>query len=57
MGERRTDTRMPKMVELHCSCRMPEEGDQMAMWDTCHVFPSEVFADSEVHWECKMCTS
>ncbi len=52
VGERRSDTSMPKTVELHCSYRMPEEeGDQMAMCDSCHVWyhchcmdiPSEVF--------------
>ena len=51
-------------VELHCSCRMPEEkGDVMAQCDVCHVWyhrhcmdiPSEVFGESEVRWECKRC--
>ena len=61
LGERK---RKPKTVELHCSCRMPEEkGDEMAQCDVCHVWyhchcmdiPSEVFGESEVHWECKRC--
>ena len=64
-GERKSVSRKPKVVELHCSCRMPEEeGDQMAMCDSCNVWyhrhcmdiPSEVFGESEVHWECKRCT-
>ena len=53
-------------VHVACQkCRMPEEeGDEMAMCDSCHVWycrhcmdiPSEVFdEDSEVHWECKRC--
>ena len=66
VGDRDSVTRKPKTVELHCSCRMPEEeGDQMAMCDSCNVWyhrhcmdiPSEVFgSESEVHWECKRCT-
>ena len=61
LGERKSAVRKPKTVELHCSCRMPEEkGDEMAQ---CHVWyhrhcmdiPSEVFGESEVHWECKRC--
>ena len=65
VGERKSVTRKPKTVELHCSCRMPEEeGFQMAMCDSCHVWyhrhcmdiPSDVFSDSEVHWECRRCT-
>ena len=65
LGDRESVQREPKTVELHCSCRMPEEeGDEMAMCDSCHVWyhrhcmdiPSEVFdEDSEVHWECKRC--
>ena len=43
---------------------MPEEkGDEMAQCDVCHVWyhshcmdiPSEVFGESDVHWECKEC--
>ena len=61
LGERKSAVRKPKTVELHCSCRMPEEkGDEMAQCDVCHVWyhchcmdiPSE---ESEVHWECKRC--
>ena len=64
MGEQNSVARKPKTVELHCSCRMPEEeGDQMAICDSCHVWyhrhcmdiPSEVFGESEAHWECKRC--
>ena len=64
LGERKSAVRKPKAVELHCSCRMPEEkGDEMAQCDVCHVWyhrhcmdiPSEVFGESEVRWECKRC--
>ena len=64
LGERKSAVRKPKIVELHCSCRMPEEkGDEMAQCDVCHVWyhrhsmdiPSEVFGESDVHWECKRC--
>ena len=63
VGERKSVTRKPKTIELHCSCRMPE-GFQMALCDSCIVWyhrhcmdiPSEVFGESEVHWECKRCT-
>ena len=56
LGERKGAVRKPKTVELHCSCR-----DEMAQCDVCHVWyhrhcmdiPSEVFGESEVHWECK----
>ena len=64
LGERKSAVRKPKIVKLHCSCRMPEEkGDEMAQCDVCHVWyhrhcmdiPSEVFGESDVHWECKRC--
>ena len=64
LGERKSAVRKPKTVELHCSCRMPEEkGDEMVQCDVCHVWyhrhcmdiPSEVFGESDVHWECKYC--
>ena len=51
LGERESVLRKAKTVELHCSCRMPEEeGDEMAKCDSCHVWyhchctdiPSEV---------------
>ena len=39
LGERKSAVRKPKIVELHCSCRMPEEkGDEMAQCDVCHVW-------------------
>ena len=52
MGVKYTQT-----VDLHCSCRMPEEkGDKMAECDVCKTWyhqhcmdiPSGVFGDSEV---------
>ena len=52
LGERKSAVRKPKIVKLHCSCRMPEE--KGAQWYHCHCMdiPSEVFGD---HWECKRC--
>ena len=42
LGDRESVQRKPKTVktvELHCSCRRPEEeGDEMAMCDSCHVW-------------------
>ena len=39
LGERKSAVRKPKTVELHCSCRMPEEkGDEMAQCDVCHIW-------------------
>ena len=64
LGQRESVQRKPKTVELHCSCRMlEEEGDEMAKCNSCHIWyhrhcmdiPSEVFGESEVHWECKRC--
>ena len=64
LGERESVQRKPKTVELHCTCRMPERKvDKFAECDSCHIWyhhhcmdiPSEVFGDSEVHWECKRC--
>ena len=58
VGERRnTGVKSTQTVDLHCSCRMPEErGDIMAQCDVCNVryhqhcmdIPSDVFGDSEV---------
>ena len=54
LGERKSAPRKPRTLELHCSCRMPEEkGDEMAECDVCHVWyhrhcmdiPSEVFGE------------
>ena len=53
-----------KAVELHCTCRMPEEkGDEMAECDSCNIWyhhhcmdiPSEVFGETEISWKCKAC--
>ena len=50
-----------KTVDLHCSCRMPEQpDDEMAKCDKCHVWyhrhcmdiSSEVFGGVEVSWAC-----
>ena len=68
LGERRsTPARSTKTVELHCTCRMPEEkGDEMAECDSCHVWyhrhcmdiPSDVFeGEADTHWECKACAA
>ena len=55
-------SRKQKTVDLHCSCRMPEESrGEMAKCDSCHILyhhhcmdiPSEVFGESDIHWECK----
>ena len=63
-GERKCIQRKPVIVELHCSCCMPEEdGDVMAECDSCQVWhhrhcmdiPSEVFGETEVAWKCKHC--
>lgn len=64
-GQRKnTDIKSSKTVDLHCSCRMPEQpGDEMAECDSCHVWyhchcmdiPSKVFGDVEVSWICKTC--
>ena len=65
LGERKNArVKFSKSVELHCSCRMPEQpGDEMVECDSCHVWyhrhcmdiPSEVFGVSEVSWKCKAC--
>ena len=58
LGERKSAVRKPKIVKLHCSCRMPEEkGDVCHVWyhRHCMDIPSEVFGECEVHWECKRC--
>ena len=68
LGERRsTPVRSTKTVELHCTCRMPEEkGHEMAECDSCHVWyhrhcmdiPSDVFeGEADTHWECKACAA
>lgn len=54
-----------EVVDLFCSCRMPEEEDiNMALWDECQEWyhkhcmdiPDEVFlSDEEVPWKCKTC--
>ena len=67
VSERRnTGIKHTQTVDLHCSCRMPEErGDKMAECDVCKTWyhqhcmdiPSDVFGDSEVPWKCKACAS
>ena len=65
-GEERTRSIITssQTVDLHCSCRMPEEDNvEMAECDTCKNWyhkhcmniPNEVFSEQEVHWECKNC--
>ena len=66
-GERRcTGVRHTQSVDLHCSCRLPDEkGDKMAECDVCKTWyhqhcmdiPGEVFGDSEVPWKCKRCSN
>ena len=52
LGKRKSAVKKPKIVELHCSCRMPEEkGDEMAHWYHHHCMD----IPSEVRWECKRC--
>ena len=65
IAERRsTGVRSTQTVDLHCSCRLPEErGDKMAECDICKTWyhqhcmdiPSDVFGYSEVPWKCKSC--
>ena len=65
VGERRsTGVKSTQTVDLHCSCRLPEErGDKMAECDVCKTWyhqhcmdiPDDVFGDSEVPWKCKAC--
>ena len=65
VGERRSvGVKSTQTVDLHCSCRLPEErGDKMAECDECKTWyhqhcmdiPDDVFGDSEVHWKCKAC--
>ena len=65
-GERRcTGVRHTQLVDLHCSCWLPEEkGGKMAECDVCKTWyhqhcmdvPGEVFGDSELPWKCKQCS-
>ena len=66
VGERRSSSvRHTQSVDLHCSCRLPEEmGDKMAECDVCKTWyhqhcmdiPDDVFDDeSDVPWVCKSC--
>ena len=68
VGERRTvGVRHTQSVDLHCSCRLPEEkGDKMAECDACKTWyhqhcmdiPNNVFEDrTEVPWKCKSCAA
>ena len=66
-GKRRSSSMRQKTqtVDLHCSCRLPEEkGDKMAECDVCKTWyhqhcldiPDSVFNDdSEVPWKCNAC--
>ena len=66
-GERRcTGVRHTQLVDLHCSCQLPEEkGDKMAECYVCKTWyhqhcmdiPNDVFGDSEVPWKCKQCSN
>ena len=65
VGERRSiGIRHTQSVDLHCSCRLPEEeGDIMAECDVCKTWyhqhcmdiPDNVFDETEVPWKCKQC--
>ena len=68
VGERRTiGVRHTQSVDLHCSCRLPEEeGNKMAECDICKTWyhqhcmdiPNNVFDDeTEVPWKCKSCAT
>ena len=66
LGGRSSGSKKPLMVELHCSCCMPEEkGTEMAECDFCNVWyhrhcmdiPSEVFGEQEIPWKCKKCAN
>ena len=66
VAERRSSTvRKTHTVDLHCSCRLPEErGDKMAECDVCKTWyhqhcmniPDHVFDNSDVPWTCKTCS-
>ena len=68
VSERRTvGIKHSQSVDLHCSCRLPEEeGDKMAECDKCKTWfhqhcmdiPDNVFDDeTEVPWKCKSCAA
>ena len=66
LGGRSSVSKKPCILELHCSCRMPEEkGAEMAECDFCNVWyhrhcmdiPSEVFGEQEIPWKCKKCAN
>ena len=68
VGERRTvGVRHTQSVDLHCSCRLPEEkGDKMAECDMCKTWyhqhcmniPDNVFDDeTDVPWKCRSCAA
>ena len=59
-----TRVKCTQEVDLHCSCRLPEEeGDEMAECDSCKRWyhrhcmdiPQEVFSGMDVPWTCKLC--
>ena len=67
LGERRSrGVKHIQVVDLHCSCRMPEEaGDDMAECDACKAWyhrycqdiPVAVFKGVDVPWICSACSS
>ena len=66
LGGRSSVSKQPRMLELHCSCRMPEEkGAEMAECDFCKVWyhrhcmdiPSVVFGEQDIPWKCKKCAN
>ena len=66
LGGRSSVSKKPCMVELHCSCHMPEEnGYEMAECDSCSVWyhrhcmdiASDVFGQHDIQWKCKECAN
>ena len=63
---RTVSVRYTQSVDLHCSCRLPEEkGDKMAKCDMCKTWYhqhcmdiSDIFDDERVvPWKCKSCAA
>ena len=60
-----TQVKCQQTVELHCTCRFPEEEgvdftecEKCRLWFHRHCLdiPNEVFDDKGVHWTCESCT-